>query len=365
MNVFIEDDEGNPVTGASFTLTDSEGNEVVLESVDNGRYIGEYLIPVDFPIGEHSFSFFAVKVDNSGSEKRGYEELVREVDLGKIQAILLEPSNAKAITGEKTEIKFKVVYGNNDVVGDANVSAEINGVSIPLTYSNDVFSGHYLFSDSDLESAPLIISVNDPAGNTGLTTINFSVEQPFSLSAILAVLALIVAIIITVYGFKKTHRLSKLLHKVERIKGKTRAAKLQHLIAKEKGQKEKLAKKIAQQEKDLIKAKQEVAVERRKQAFAVKKIPSESTYAVHGASVGIVSKMKKAFSKTPKKSEGQLKVEKRIREIDLEISNLTEKIKNLESEYFKQTIKEDFFRKKLFDYREKMHLLELEKKKIE
>jgi len=152
---------------------------------------------------------------------------------------------------------------------------------------------------------------------------------------------------------------------VERIKGKTRAAKLQHSIAKEKGQREKLAKKIAQQEKDLVKAKQEVEVERRKQAFAVKKIPSESTYAVHGASVGVTSKLKKLFSRTPKKSEEQLKTEKRLGEIDKEVRSLKEKINNLEAEYFKQTIKEDFFRKKLFDYREKIHLLELEKKKIE
>ncbi len=374
LNVFIEDNEGNPVNEASFTLTDSEGNEVELEGIGGGNYVGKYTIPINFPVGEHTFSFFAVKVDDSGSEKFGYEEIVRDVNTGKIIAVLLEPSVAKAIPGKKTEIKFKVVYGNNDSVEDANVSAEINGVQIPLTYSNNVFSGHYLFSDSDLEEASLVISANDSAGNSGTTTIPFSVEQPFSLSAILAVLALIVAAVITVYGLKRTHRLSKLLHKIERIKGATRAAKLQHSIAKEKGQRKKLAKKIIQQEKDLVKAKQEVEVERRKQAFAVKRMPIESKYAAHGASVGIISKVKKIFSKTSKKTKGQKQVEKakgqsqtekRVGEIDTEVSGLKEKMKNLEAEFFKQTIKEDFFRKKLFDYREKMHLLELEKKKIE
>ena len=152
---------------------------------------------------------------------------------------------------------------------------------------------------------------------------------------------------------------------MERIKGKTRAAKLQQSIAKEKGQREKLAKKITQQEKEFKKAKLEIEIERRKQALRVKRIPQESKYAIHRISVSAVSKLKKIFSRTPKKSEGLLKVEKRIGEIDTEVESLRAKIKNLETEYCKQTIKEDFFRKKLFEYREKMHLLELEKKKIE
>jgi len=66
-----------------------------------------------------------------------------------------------------------------------------------------------------------------------------------------------------------------------------------------------------------------------------------------------------------RKSEEELKAEKRIQAIDTEVEELKEKIHNLESEFCKQNIKEDFFRKKLFEYREKVHLLELEKKKIE
>ena len=76
---------------------------------------------------------------------------------------------------------------------------------------------------------------------------------------------------------------------------------------------------------------------------------------------GFVAKLKKVYARTPKKTEEQLKVEKRLGEIDTEVSGFREKIKNLEAEYCKQTIKEDFFRKKLFDYREKMHLLEFYK----
>jgi len=75
------------------------------------------------------------------------------------------------------------------------------------------------------------------------------------------------------------------------------------------------------------------------------------------------SRIKGLFS--PKKSGKQAIADKRIQEIDSEIAQLNEKLQNLESEYCKQTIKEDFFRQRLFEYREKMHLLELEKKKLE
>ncbi len=360
LNIILKDLDGNPVEGAELLLTDSEGNEIEFESTGAGNYSGSYTVPADVVLGIQTLSFLASK-----GEFVGVEDLVLEIEKGSIKAVLIEPAEPKVLVGKKLELKFRVVYDNNESVVDANVSAEINGVSIPLTASGNIFSGHYLFSTSDLEGAFLIITANDSIGNSGTTTILFSVEEPLPLSTIIIAVAIIIAAIIAIYGLKRTHELSKLLHKVERLKGANRAAKLQHSIAKEKSQREKLAKKIAQQEKDLVKAKQDVETERRKQAFAVKKIPSESKYAVHGAGVGFVSKIKRLFSRTPKKTGEQLQIEKRFEEIDKEVEDISEKIKNLESEYFKQTIKEDFFRKKLFEYREKMHLLELEKKKIE
>ena len=138
-------------------------------------------------------------------------------------------------------------------------------------------------------------------------------------------------------------------------------------IAREKREREQLGKKIAQQEKELERLKQEVGVERRKQAIAVKRLPMEFKYATHKASVSaslFLGKIKKRLFK-PKKPPEQVKAEERLRKIDPEVSKLRDMIQNLESEYCKQTIKEDFFRQKLFEYREKVHLLELEKKKLE
>jgi cell division protein FtsB len=141
---------------------------------------------------------------------------------------------------------------------------------------------------------------------------------------------------------------------------------LQRSVAKEKKQIASLGKKIARQEKDMKLVKKEIELERKKQAISISQIPSESTHTGHKRALaaclfpGKSSRMLRGI----RKSEEELKVEKRLQAIDAEVDELREKIRNLESEFCRQTIKEDFFRKKLFEYREKVHLLELEKKKI-
>ncbi len=366
LNVVVKDSGGRVVEGALISLSDSEGNEVELQDVGSGRYAGQYSIPLDFPVGEHIFSFFALKVDSSGSEIVGYEELVRDVNTGRIIAVLVEPPAPEAMAREKLELKFRLVYGSGQPVLDADVNAALNNVSIPLSgEGNGVFAGHYLFSDADLKGAFLVVSAEDGFGNMGSTVIEFSVQQPLQLFHILAIAALIVAAALAFVGLRRTHRLSSLLRRMGRISLSKRRLLLQMSIAKEKKQRELLSKKIAGQEKELAKIRREIVVERRKQALAMKRLPRESGYAVHKGAIVAAVKIKRLFSRQPKKSKEQLEVENRLQEIDEEIRQLREKIRNLEAEYCKQTIKEDFFRQKLFGYREKVHLLELEKKKIE
>jgi len=362
----VVDNEGNLVEGASISLNDSEGNKVELLDIGDGKYKGRYSVPLDFPVGTHAFSFIALKVDSSGSGLVGFEELVRDVGIGKITAVLVEPFEPKALVGEKLLLKFRLVYASGLPALNADVNASLNNVSIPLSSDgNAVFSGSYLFSEADIEKAFLVISAVDNFGNSGETSIEFSVQQPLPLIFVLLLIALIAAILLALYGFKRTHRLSKLLHKMSVIKVSTRKAMLQKAIARETSQKKKLAKKIAAQQKELAKVMEEIEIERRKQALAVQRMPAESGYAVHRTAIGLKAKLKRLFSRRPKKSPEQLETEARIIEIDAETEKLRAQIRNLESEYCKQTIKEDFFRKKLFEYREKVHLLELEKKKIE
>ena len=360
LNVLVKDLNGNPVEGASIYFTDSAGKRIDLNSVGAGYYFAVYEVPADFVLGKQTLSFLASK-----GGLVGVEELVLKIAKGNVNALLLEPGEPKAFVGEKIEIKFALVYGNGDLVEAGNATASMNGVSIPLSAdSNGVFTGYYLFSEADLAGAVLTVVSSDALGNEGSTSIGFSVQQPLPLFTLLVGVLIIIAVLIAAYGLKRTHRLSGLLRRAGKLEAEAKATKLQHSIEKEKGAREKLAKKIVAQEKELAKARAEVDFERKKQALAVSKLPMESKYAAHKAAFGLAAKLGKLFSRAPKKSAEQLKAEKRIQEIDAETGAMKEKIRNLEAEYCKQTIKEDFFRKTLFEYREKAHLLELEKKKI-
>jgi hypothetical protein len=155
------------------------------------------------------------------------------------------------------------------------------------------------------------------------------------------------------------------LHRVRRLEKESKGTRLKHAIEKEKGAREKLAKRIEKQEKELVLLRQEAEAERKKQTLAVQRIPIESRYAVHEAAFCFWAGIGKLFSRAPKKSAERLKAEKRLLEIDSEIEALDAKVKALEESYVKKGLKEEDFKKKLFDLREKSHLLELEKKKIE
>lgn len=53
------------------------------------------------------------------------------------------------------------------------------------------------------------------------------------------------------------------------------------------------------------------------------------------------------------------------RDVDLEIEKMKERIKNLRMAYFKREVTEEEYRQKMYDYREQLHLLEIEKKRID
>jgi hypothetical protein len=362
LNLLVRDLEGNPVEDAELSLIGPTGQSIDFNSVGNGYYIGTYVVPEDSEIGEQTISFLA----SSGSLV-GVEDFKLEVISGNITAVLVQPVEPIAVLGEKLEIKFKLVYDNNSLVGDGNATAVLNNVSISLLKdANGLFVGHYLFSESDLESAVLIVNASDSLGNEGTTSIIFDVRQALPLELIAIAFALAVALVVSVYGIKKTHRLSTLLSRLGGLQVSMKKTGLQRSVAKEKKQIASLGKKIARQEKDMKLVKKEIELERKKQAISISQIPSESTHTVHKTALsaflfpGKISRMLRGI----RKSEEELKVEKRLQAIDAEVDELREKIRNLESEFCRQTIKEDFFRKKLFEYREKVHLLELEKKKI-
>lgn len=361
LNLLVRDPDGNPVEGADLSLEDAAGNTVDLNSVGNGFYVGEYTVPVDLPLGAQGISLFASKAGLSG-----LETLSLQIEEGRVNAVLMQPSEPKASVGEKLEFKFKLVYDDGSPVENPDANASLNNVSIPLVLdeATGIFTGHYVFSETDLEQAMLVVSASDSLGNASVTSLAFSVQQPLPLLLIALAIALIVAVLLAFYGLKRTHKLSSLLGKSGMISLSKKKKQLLKAIAREKNEITSLEKGIVQHEKELKAVRKEINVERKRQALAMKRLPAESKYAAHKTAVGFGAKVKRLFVK-PKVSPKQLQIQARLQKIDEEVAKLRELVQNLESEYCKQNIKEDFFRQKLFDYREKIHLLELERKKIE
>ncbi len=362
LNVLVTDLEGEPIEGAAISLTDAYGNGIDLQDLGNGSYTGSYVVPVDLPIGKQSFSFFAAK-----GELAGLQELTLDINAGAIKAVLLQPKELKVSVSEKLEFKFQLVYANNAAVPGADVNAVLNGVSIPLQQDGNVFTGHYVFSDKDLPEAALVITAIDSLGNKGTTSFPFAVYAPLPIFLIALLLVLLVVILFALYMLKRMHKLFFLEHKRGSLAIAKKKAQLQKAVVKGKAQGRELEKQISMHEKEMRKAAAEISTERKRHVLAWKRLPSESRYAAHKTAVSasmLPAKLMGLFAKPGKPAE-PVEAGLRLQEIDAEIAKLRDMVQNLETEFCKQTIKEDYFRQKLFEYREKIHLLELEKKKLQ
>lgn len=362
LSVTVTDNQGSPVSGAVASLADSEGNKVLFEDKGNGIYSAVYEVPAGIPLGEQDMLLVASKDEDIGSSTRNF--LVQN---GTVRAMIVSPvGELKAAPGEKVEFKFRLVYDSNAVAEDADANVVLNGVPIPLVKdSNGSFVGNYFFSEADSGTVVLLVNAWDSFGNTGLTEFAFEVASPFDWFWIILIILAVVAVALCIFGLKKTHKLSSLIGRISAVSLQKRIASLRHGSAKGR-EKDVIAKKIGGHEKELVRLKKEAVCERKKQSLSISTLPMESRYAVHKAAVSaslLPKKISSIFS--PEAAAARSKAEKRIGEINEEIGKIKELIQNLEAEYCKQTIKEDFFRQKLFDYREKLHVLELEKKKIE
>ncbi len=377
LNLVVRDERGKAVSDAVVSLTDPNGNEVSLNSAGNGYYTGQYNVSFDFPVGLQQFSFSAEK-----GNRKGAEELALDVNKGAIKAILLLPAELEADVGKKIEFRFRLVYDNNSAVGKADVNAVLNGISIPLQFDGNIFTGYYLFSERDIGDANLLISAVDSFANSGTTVFAFTVERPLQLFAFFLWLILLIVLLVALYSLYRLRHLFSLEHKRGKLVVAKRQALLQHAVAegffspgflrskkavaKEKGRKEKLQKEIKGHEGGLQKISEEISVERKRHVVAWSRLPSELRYSAHKVLVGLSllpGKAKQLFLK-PRGVARAVEHKKRLNDIDSEIVELRERIQNLETEFCKQTIKEDYFREKLFEFREKIHFLELEKTKL-
>ncbi|MDP2973574.1 MAG: hypothetical protein Q8N60_00845, partial [Candidatus Diapherotrites archaeon] len=200
----------------------------------------------------------------------------------------------------------------------------------------------------------------------GTTAFAFTVKQQLQLLSLLPWFILLIVLLVALYSLYRLRHLFSL----ERRRGKLVVAKqatlFQKAVAKGKGRKEKLQKEIKGREGGLQKISEEISVERKRHVIAWRRLPSELRYSAHKAALGLSllpGKTKQLFLK-PKGIARAVERRKRLNDIDSEIAELRERIQNLETEFCKQTIKEDYFRQKLFEFREKIHFLELEKTRL-
>ncbi|MBN2067106.1 MAG: hypothetical protein JW744_01420 [Candidatus Diapherotrites archaeon] len=359
--VTLRDPDGALVGNALVSVTDALGNEFDLNSLGDGNYSLSYPVPVDLPLGEQRFAFFASTPDMIGSKN-----VLLDVNSGIIRAVLLRPESLFALPGEKLEFKFKLVYDNNSAVQNPDVNASLNGISIALQSDGNSFTGSYLFSDADLGTAVLSIFASDSLGNSGLSEFAFTVQQPFPWFLVLLLAVLAVGIALFLYWFVRHRRMLSLEGKRGKLALSKKKTQLQKAVAANATEKDLLGKKLLKDDKKLKVASKELGVERKRQALASRKLPSEMRYAAHKALVSLSllpKRARKLFSK-PAKLALDMDRDRKLKKLDLDISDLRNRIQNLEAEFCKQTIKEDYFRERLFEYREKIHLLELEKRKL-
>jgi len=361
LNISVTDSDGNPVEGATASFTDAGGHEVELQSVGNGVYKGSYSVPVDLPVGEQDFTLAVAKPGMFGSK---HVSVV--VSKGVVRAVLMKPEELEALPGDKVEFRFSLAYDNNVLVQESDMNVLLNNEPLTFVKTGDYFSAFYLFSEKDTGNSLFSVQASDSFGNEGTTNFVVAVGSPISPLSMFLILLLILALLLAVYGLRKTHRLFNLLRRRSQVSIAKKKAELLKSIAKERARIKKLEKDIALHEKELKKLDAEIEIERKKQALAVRKIPMESKYRLHKFFVSLPLLAKKAGAmlrrgKVPEKPKKLPEIE----EIEAEQLLLKEKIQNLESEFCKQNIKEDFFREKLFEYREKLHLSELRKKKLE
>ena len=324
LNVLVKDSNGNPVENVELSLTGPGGFEIDFNSVGNGYYSGVYSVPIDLPVGSQTFSFFAAK-----GEMAGLEELQLNVTAGLLKAVLVSPESLKVVPNQKLEFKFRIVFDNNTVVQNPDANAELNGISITLINDGNVFTGYYTFSEKDLDQAVLLITASDTLGNTGTTSFSFVVERPLPLELIAGAIAIIAVVLISLFVLKKKNKLFF-------SKGKA-------TVSKGSVKKGSDAKALITPKKGVVKPKLSASIKKPFSALA--------------------AKIRSVLPK-PKETETIMKNEADIDRADFEIDVLNEEIKNLESDFCDKKIKEDNFRQKLFDLREKIHLLELKKKKL-
>tara|TARA_Y100000310_G_C20648860_1_gene798237 strand:+ start:57 stop:1571 length:1515 start_codon:yes stop_codon:yes gene_type:complete len=355
--VRVVDSEQNPVSGATVSVVDANGNSIQLTGLPNGQYAGAVKFGADYHLGENSFT---VLVEKEGIKESS--EFSVSVDNAIINIGVISPTLAKQPVGSDLEVKLRLSYSDGSVVEEANIVATANGQELAfVSQGSGIFVSSYLLADIGILS--LNINVADSLGNTGNTTLELEVltqeQYAIFIAGMLFLLLVLLAVLMLVLLFYMRFEHILILER-QRAKYVVMKKHAQVLIAAaDPTKKKELVEKAAYLDKKIKENEKSLALMRRRSWLTLGDIPMDLYFGT------------KTFVHTVKNLPSILKGKERrltnrpkIKAIDSKLSDLRELTKKLENDFYKQLIAPDEFKKRLFDYREKMHLLEIRKKKL-
>ncbi len=357
--VRVLDAENNPLEGATVSIADSSGDLTQLTALPDGRYSGSFAIAPDYPLGEQSFN---VVVEKDATTGESPFEL--NINKTKISIDVLSPTIPQQAIGATVDFRIKLSYPDSTPVEDANVSAVVGEEEIIFSSEGEgIYLASYPLGEEHLGLLEFTVSATDSAGNDGTTTISLQVLTQeeyawFIAGLLLLLLPLLIVLLLVLLFYMRFKHILKLER--QRAKYQMMRKKAQVMIAASSGEKKKeLMAKEAYLDKLIEKNRKSLALMRKRSWLTLGDIPMDLYFGLRALLYDI-----RHFPRFLRGKKKEKKNRAELQKIDAEISNTKELIKKLENDFYKQKIPPDEFKKALFEYREKIHLLGIKKKKL-
>lgn len=160
-------DSGEPVADAEVVMWDSAGERRALNYKGDGKYSAAAEIPFDAPSGVWKLTVAAESRVN-GEPRGGEAAIGLNIAPTPISIDVLRPTVTNFDAGSNIRFTVALSYLNGKPVADAVASADIRGVSLPMSWqSENIFDLNYSLQDSDAGSLPVVITAGDAYGNRG------------------------------------------------------------------------------------------------------------------------------------------------------------------------------------------------------
>jgi len=354
--VRILDSDGNPVSDAIVSVVDSNDNSIQFSALQDGKYEASMPIPPSFPLGENAFN---VSVERDSSTGESSFDL--NVSSAEIEVELVSPVSSKHIVGSSVDFVVRLSYSNGIAVDDANVFAFTqDGNMVFVSDGNGLYS--LSFPLNSLGYLDFNILAADLYGNSGLEEVSIEVLTlegyawlVFGLLLFVLVLLIVLMLILLFYmRFKHILVLER-----KNLKYKLMKKKAQALISSVSGQKKKdLESRAAYLDKLIRENDKSIAFMKKRSLLTLGDIPMDLYFGLKSLQHSFASIPRVLFSARSKIADREAS------KIDAEVADLNEMIRLLENDFYKQRISDGQFKKALFDYRKKIHLLEIKKKKL-